>query len=213
MSVVNRIVKFVLCLVIVCQLANGAEVKWEVFDIENSGGGIFQGEELYYLRPREGVAQRSFIDVLVVDGDDLTNISSGREYLMTCCTWVLANYGDVLTDKYFTDANGVFFNYGIRGSDYSSTCSLNLAKGDSAYLAVLFATTEDNYANFGYGWVQLMLGIDGELGIVSSALGIDGNPLVVGEGGQGDVIPEPSCVLLLLLGLGVFGLCRKRMGV
>lgn len=55
-----------------------------------------------------------------------------------------------------------------------------------------------------YGWAEFQMGTDGRLEVLQSALGLDGQAMVVGA------IPEPSSALLLLVGLA--GLVLRRRG-
>ena len=58
-----------------------------------------------------------------------------------------------------------------------------------------------------YGWVQLLVGIDGTVSVGNSAIDLSGGPMIVGGGSA--LTPEPSSTLMLLLGCGTLALRRR----
>ena len=64
-----------------------------------------------------------------------------------------------------------------------------------------------------YGWVELQVGQDGVVRLASSALDLDGGPMIVGGG---SATPEPSSAMLFVLGVGFLlmkrGKCETTAG-
>lgn len=190
-------------------LTFAASVKWNAFDVCYQGGeGNIRG---YGIDKKVAEADCAVIFLDSVLTGSGIRVSSCPAFPETCCAWILVTLGTVIDEDYFKRQDSYFFRYGLYGDvnehhDYE----LEFNAGENVYLAVMTTFYDTPSEGFNYGWLELGLTADGTLYAVNSALGLDGQSMVVG----GDsAIPEPSCVLLLLLGLGVFGLCRKRMGV
>ena len=199
--------KIVVGLAFVCFLLStfAARVEWNAFDILYEGG---DAEVCFYgIDDTTGEASRAYICLESVRTGTSVQIASCPAYPETRCAWVLAALGTVLDEEYFNNLDSYFFRYGLYGNtverhDYD----LELNVRDSVYLAVMTTNNKSPTIEFNYGWLELELAVDGTLYAVNSALGLDGQRIVVG----GDsVIPEPSSCLLMLIGISALGLRRR----
>lgn len=62
-----------------------------------------------------------------------------------------------------------------------------------------------------YGWASLYVDESGVPTLLSSAIDLDGGPMIVGGGAWTGGIPEPSGGMLFLLGVAALGLRRRRL--
>ena len=60
---------------------------------------------------------------------------------------------------------------------------------------------------YAYGWMHLLVNDDMSMSLESSAMGLDGQAMVVGEG----AIPEPTTGSLLAMGLVLLALKRRAV--
>jgi hypothetical protein len=124
--------------------------------------------------------------------------------------WLQARIGDV-ADASTTRNRTYYFNHchldhesGWQNRDIFSDPESDI------YLMFAVGSTEDYNNNVAdpnclYGWVNLHVDRNGELGLLRSAIGLDGQSMVVGA------IPEPSGGLLLFLGVAALSLRRSRI--
>jgi len=113
--------------------------------------------------------------------------------------FVLAAAGDVVDSAYMQSKKSYFYysEYGVENSgrtDYA----INVLIDDPVFLAF----RNETMSAVTYGWLELTVNGDGNLSVVSSAWNRNGLPIMVG------VVPEPSGIMLLLL--GCVGLLMKR---
>lgn len=125
---------------------------------------------------------------------------------------IVAKSGDIAneqTTRHLRPLDYYLHSYIDDGGD-SGTYTHDVGKGENFYLMFVISDDIINFADpkYVYGWVNMGVGQNGELSILGSALDLDGGPMVVGGG---SAIPEPSCVLLALLGGALLVLRRKNL--
>lgn len=75
----------------------------------------------------------------------------------------------------------------------------------SEYYSAIFEGIQPNFIpDTYYGWVSYTVDAQGNLTFIESAIGLNGQSMIVG------VIPEPSCAALLLFGTIALALRRPR---
>lgn len=160
------------------------------------------------VRADDGVGATAEGMIFTRTGDDGTYIKA-YDYSHTAAPvntrWLLALYGDILDASTITLLKDVelsgTYTYGTGGD--------RIADPTDFYL-VFVAENWNDYVSHAenphrwYGWVNLAVNVDGALDVLGSDIAVYGDTLIVGGG----TTPEPSSVLLLLLGLGVLGLFR-----
>ena len=57
-----------------------------------------------------------------------------------------------------------------------------------------------------FGWLHLSVNDNLEISILDKGIGLNGEPVRIGIG----AIPEPSCCLLVVMGIAALGLRRKN---
>ena len=130
--------------------------------------------------------------------------------------WVLAELGDIACEATTQHLDSYFICYSTEGTEGAWLGDpVTAAKGTSIYMMVM-AELAPEHAIVGqdissmppyfYGWVELQVGQDGVVRLASSALDLDGGPMIVGGG---SATPEPSSLLLLLIGGAVLALRRQ----
>ena len=113
-----------------------------------------------------------------------------------------------IVDSSSATANPLFAENRPWISDASEWTPISGSNDTDVFLAIILYdnTRLDDYeSNPIYGWLEFNTG--NNLTLVSSAMSLDGTPLVVGGGAA--AIPEPSAGLLLLLGLAGLALSRR----
>lgn len=113
---------------------------------------------------------------------------------------VLAMLGDVLGDDTFESAIRIV----LCDDGDTVTGGTRIEGRSNFYLGFMTSETGVENGQRWYGWAQLSVDEDRVMTVLASGIGLNGEPVTVGE-----TIPEPSGALLLLLGLGVLGLRRR----
>ena len=116
--------------------------------------------------------------------------------------WVYASYGDALAELSDYQRNPLAADYAFTGSERIGGNNLYdmFDSDEKVYLAFLNYEARGGERAYFYGWVELQ-----DRTILSSAY--SDMPLIVGTG---QIIPEPSSALLLLLGCAGLALRRRR---
>lgn len=158
------------------------------------------------------------INLHVSDAGLNVSISGSITLEGSIATWMLACAGDILDASYFTD--GPIFAYrDLEGRGGTMTA---VSKDSAFYLGVKVEELTSDWpedwdgnwsdtrlytGKYDYAWVMLDVDADGRLSLRSSALDLDGGPMIVGGG---SAIPEPSGGLLFLLGGAALALRRRK---
>ena len=138
------------------------------------------------------------------------------------CNWLVASVGDVVSesttrhldpsqyflhitlDDDFTDMHA-YDGWFITGDPITvrrnSIFYLMLAAGD------VHSIYADEKQNVYYGWVEVTVSPMGEIGVGSSCINLDGDPIIVGY----DLVPEPGVTGLLLFGLAALVFPRRKI--
>ena len=206
--------------VAVSQCAFGANVLWDALELDRYGSA---GGDVEYVLGWTGFmsVEAGLPDCYCADVwiriQDMYNSScywvESVDYDFTAtgvtANWLCAENGDI-ADAGTTRNVKYYFNH----------CHLDHETGwenqgfftdPDADFYLMFAVGSLNDHNAGipnpnclYGWAQLKVDGNGELGLIRSAIGLDGQAMIVGA------IPEPSSALLLLLGCAGLALRRRR---
>ena len=117
-------------------------------------------------------------------------------------SWALVFCGDVLNAETFERA------IKIELCDYSNATVGGTAISDRTdfYLGCLSMEYGVENGQSWYCWMHVSVDDTRKMNVLSSGIGLNGEPVIVGGG---SATPEPSCALLLLIGIGVLGLRRR----
>lgn len=191
--------------------ASAANVQWNWARCERFIGSSWV---VGYSNDGDPVVYDASMMLHVSSGGSSASVSSGAFGDLATATWLLVSAGDIINDVLFESSSQVFFSQ--REGAVVGNGSASVQKDSPFYLAVkaegfdwdtLFA--DDAYVLTGdarYGWVELAVDASGDLKVMSSAWDLDGGAMYVGGG----AVPEPSSVLLMLLGLTGLSLRRKK---
>ena len=124
--------------------------------------------------------------------------------------WLVVSKGQVVSAE-TARMQGTYLNHSKIDDEVGfTTYNLSGSAPCDYYLAFVVESVDD-YANgtsdprYAYGWAHVGVNEDLTLSLIGSAIDLDGNPIAVGA------IPEPSCGLLLLVGIAALSLRRKRV--
>ena len=187
-----------LVLILICHVAFSANVIWNGVEVGTSFPEIG-----YYSIKWPYVSMRGTVASSV-----LTLWAETETYMEFQNSWTRVSKGDLISRASLEEAGSYFYRGNFwREGDEVAQCDypLQLTEGESVYLAVLFSgyTVPEN---LNVAWMELTMDADYNLVIASSAIDLDGGPMIVGGG----AIPEPSSGVLLLLGTIILALRRKR---
>ena len=124
--------------------------------------------------------------------------------------WLVAQKGDIV-DSASTRHVGSYLNHAKIDDETGYTqYSLDGVAPSDYYLMFVVEDIDDYNSSvltprFAYGWVHLLVNDDMSLMIESSAMGLEGQPMVVGEG----AIPEPTTGSLIAMGLALLAFRRR----
>jgi len=172
-------------------VVNASTIDWNATVIEGWGGDDYNFRYPYL---RLTVQDR---------GDSLEFMAFAESNLAGANTFALAAYGDFI-DSVWMESQSKFFAYARHDDPYNidtrTDYSIVINYGENVYLAYRGETGLGTR----YGWVQLGVDEIGNPVILSSARDLDGDGIIVGP------TPEPSSLHLLLVGLALFSLRRRR---
>ena len=155
-----------------------------------------------------------FVDLSVDvhrDGINTTLTANPHDVVLSFMgNWVVATLGDIAMESTTRHLADYFMHCYTDGeSPTLSATSLSVNGSQNVYL--MFSTSgfgetpESDYPYY-YGWVELLID-RGTVSLIHSAIDLDGGPIIVGGG---SAVPEPSSVLLLLVGSALLALKRRK---
>lgn len=183
--------------------SSAANVLWNCFWQTGSGTEF---EVCWYDTPDASVGVTAWADMYVTIstiGSLVTITPTDTGFAVGDWKWVVAKPGDVASEMTIKNSSEYFIRdkAGTEGPYLGDPVVAE--KGASVYMMVMAEVDKPWWQEepatppYLYGWVELQVGQDGMVRLASSALDLDGGPMIVGGG---SVIPEPSSILLLLFG-------------
>ena len=189
-----------------------ASVEWDCVSLYKFAGTSNE----YSMRWSKTVSLTSSFDLQV---DMFLSVQDGRFLIATADyndsatgvvdNWLLAGNGDV-ADASTTRNQSTYFNHcHLDHQAEWRNAPVSGELGTDFYLMFAVGDLNDYNNNIPnpdclYGWTHLSVDANGDMHLLGSAIGLDGQSMVVGG------IPEPSSALLLLLGVAGLALRRKR---
>ena len=192
---------------------HAAVVEWDTIMSYKDCGGIedFYSIVWYDMRPYHGHSYMLQVDMMLTSDNGCFTLTS-EDYDDTATgvvnNWLLAKKGDI-ADAGTTRNQGVYFNHCHLDHESGwSNAPVSGKFGSDFYLMFAVGDNEQHDNNVVnpyclYGWVHLYVDANGDMDVLGSAIGLDGQSMVVGA------IPEPSAGALLLLGLSMLALRRR----
>ena len=189
----------------------GAEVRWNVFSIydwdDYMEGG--DGRSIQYYT-HERTPEAGFV---ISNGTGYTRTLTFTGSYSNCGNnatfWAIATLGTVLDYEWMQSATPLL-DMGL--VEYRDEGTVNLISGRSKYIAMI---GKDLGGSGGYytGWIQIKNN-KGEIEIVASAFAeaalYVGSDATTGFAAPASATPEPTSGLLLLVGLPLLALVRRR---
>lgn len=194
---------FLAIFILTYNLIHASSVAWSAYSLWDNGSGNPRYGYIDYLQIS---AACSFIDIKVTTSSGSATINATGGYAETCCAWALSCAGDILDESYFNALDSFFYKRNIQNdSTIHKDYGIDISKGHDIYLAVMVTDYRHPDSDYNYGWVQIGMNEDGRIYAIDSALGLNGQAIIVGGG---SATPEPNSVLLLIIGIGVLSLIR-----
>lgn len=174
----------------------GATVEWDVSQVYYDHSAIGDSGMLFTIG-------RPFLNIYAeVVGSSLLLRALPDSNLASANTYAVASKGDIVSREYM-DGKGEYFAWAqYNNPNVHTDYSILLNDSENIYLA--FIADYGTFDTPRYGWVELGLDEDGLLKAYSSAWDIDGDSIIVGD------VPEPTSGLLLIFGLAVLSLRRRK---
>ena len=187
----------VFALIITTTVCRGATVDWGVAVFTQFGDEAVLGVKSNLL-PEPNYVHTGVFCYFIEEPWPKVTISAHSALLLSDTRWRLMQDGDWVNSSTTTPGSCDFFA-GHGYDDFAWKQDIVLGYGESVYLGFVISSGSDFY-----GWVEL--GWD-ERGITvwDSAMDIDGAPIKIGS------IPEPSSAFLVLSGLAVLCLRRRKI--
>ena len=203
-----------ICIITFVPCAHAATVAWNEVMLFKDAGGIKDFYSMMWCNVQLDSGRYFDLQLdmmLTTDSGGFTITSEDYDDTATGVVnnWLPAKKGDMV-DASTTRNQSVYFNH--CHLDHESGWSNNPIIGElDSDLYLMFAVGDnDGHNNYIsnpyclYGWVHLNVDEQGRMNILSSAIGMEGQSLIVGA------IPEPSAGVLLLLGLAALAFRRRR---
>lgn len=126
-------------------------------------------------------------------------------YMEISCAWMLVRPGDFIDEMFVKSRDGYFYKWGIFGEDdLRADYDIVFSANEDIWLGVAVTQNISTPNEVLFGWVQFHQDGDCHVSMVASALNLEGAGIRVGIG----PIPEPSCMLLALIGCAFLSLRR-----
>ena len=205
-------------------LSHGASVQWNCMKITCAEGvdrisvGTYDFAYSHEIWPEIGIEISTMQTFVLLTATDMVV----PEFLGN---WVVSSPGNIVNETttrhlnnylYHAYIDNTYQNTGqpaVIGTDDGplvSGGSVSIRKDSDVYLAFAVESMgiiEGKEPEIYYGWLQLLVGTDGQVSVGASAIDLDGGPMIVGGG---SAIPEPSTALLLFVGGALLALRRRR---
>jgi len=189
-----------------------ANALWDCFAI--SGQGATSSEPGYYtVEWHNDEIYPSILLRTTRDGTGTTMDGYGSlvEFMGL---WIEASLGETIDAACFSSRQSVVLN-GLPGSDYQEAEVRVDGRNSVLFAFEVFSLEQDPGSPYGYvgdkayyGWVELVVE-KGTVSIGASYLDLEGRSVYAGRYESG-ATPEPRCGLLLVVGIGVLVLRRRR---
>ncbi len=193
--------------------SRAANVLWNCFW---QSGDSTEFEVCWYDTPDTalGVNAWAYMNVTTSASSAFVTIKPNDVWLLSgAWNWVVAEMGEIACEATTQHLDSYFIKNSTEPSEAPPLGDpVTVAKGTSVYMMVMAEVDTPWWQNepstppYLYGWVELQVGQDGVVRLASSALDLDGGPMIVGGG---SATPEPSTLLLLLIGGAALALRRK----
>lgn len=198
----------------------GANVLWDVASAWDAGSQAVV--EINIDRGERGWITANFSIGFEINGilATLTSNPGGMHFLSDSPgAWIAAETGDNVSSATMFNQPKYFLEDGFAGSTYVPETTVIVMTDIQNYFKFAIQDPDQLHEyweifqsggtpNFipdtYYGWVEYIVDDQSNLLILKSAIGLDGQPMVVGA------IPEPSTTALMLVGLVAVGVCRRR---
>ena len=179
--------------------AHGAEILWNTIELRPSGE--WDGTTWYALNtPYVSIGAEQIPTGVRFWADAST-------YMEFAGCLARAEIGDVISETYMESRGQYFYRADFdtgNGESAQTDYSIFLDYGESIILGLSVSYSAAPAETY-YGWFQMGLSDDGVLSVNQSAVGMAaGDPIGVFP------TPEPSGLLLLIMGTGVLGLRRRK---
>lgn len=188
--------------VLYAMTALSSSVEWGAFQlVGNSPGSIALG----YVG--SAVYANTSVNMMATKTGNTLTIAENDTYLAAFSAWTVAVAGEIVNSAMLQDIDRLF--YRCDGIQANNPFEVNYAS-DSFYMAFETLVWDDEdfvgKSHVEYGWVHLDV-TNGKLSIIDSAMGLEGQSMIVGGGA---VIPEPTSALLSILGVALMALKRRK---
>ncbi len=193
----------------------GATVEWNEVVLCKDWGGVSGAYSMFWNKFSYSPDRTYILQVdmsISIEGNYFTLTSEDYDATATGVVdnWLKANKGDV-ADASTTRNKMLYFNHcHLDHQEGWANDPISGELGSDFYLIFAVGDLDDYNNNVPnpdclYGWAHLNVDATGEVNLLGSAIGLDGQSMVVGA------IPEPSSAMLLILGLCVLGLRRRAV--
>lgn len=198
---------------------DAANVLWDCFWQTGSGSEF---DVCWYPEDPNSIPAWAFMNVIVSSSANSATLTpTDAALLVGRWNWVLAEMGEIACEATTRNLDRYFIHNGSDALPSVEGEPVTATRGSSVYLMVMAELIPEDtpwqdtssLPPYFYGWVELQVGQDGVVRLASSALDLDGGPMIVGGG---SATPEPSSAMLFVLGVGFLlmkrGKCETTAG-
>lgn len=191
---------------LVAYSVSGANVRWNTAVLSDWGNGE------YDLNCVITTMQNVDVSFRVLQTGNEFSIESLGSNLAFSGNIKQMNAGDVVSELSIRNQHSYFYHIFVDefNRDQNYVKQDVVTDGHPFYLAFVSTSVDYislTYPNPVYGWVQLQVSPDGTVSLLKSAFDLDGGAIIV-DGGA--AIPEPSSVVLMILGIALVGILRSH---